>query len=157
MWTRGMDSLGSTAKECRPHLSLAGLEHNCTNSSFTVLRHSAKSRPPSTNSAGIAPTYEERGPLFLPGEMHCKVARQPCLVIPSSPSALQQRIPSMLTISRNVSRPDATRWPQQAATGLQKRLEFPDVGTWSVSNSAAGWTASPCSLRRSLDYGVACD
>jgi hypothetical protein len=145
-WTRGMDSPGSTAKECRPDLSLAGLEHTCTNSSFAVLRHSARNRPPSTNSAGVAPTYEERGPLFLPGEMHCQVARQPCLVIPSSPSALQQRIPSMLTISRDTSRPDATRWPR---TGLHKRLEFLGVGTWSVSNSAAGWTASSCNVRRS--------
>jgi hypothetical protein len=146
-WTRGMDSLGSTAKECRPDLSLAGLEPNCTNSSFTVLRNSPKNRPPSTNSAGVAPAYEARGLLFLPGEMHCKLARQSCLVMPSSPSALQQRIPFMLTISREASGPYATRWPRQSATGLHKRLEFLGVGTWSVSNSAAGWPASSCNVR----------
>jgi hypothetical protein len=85
-------------------------------------------------------------PCFSRAKCHCQVARQPCLVIPSSPSALQQRIPSMLTISRDTSRPDATRWPRR---GLHKRLEFLGVGTWSVSNSAAGWTASSCNVRRS--------
>jgi hypothetical protein len=93
-----MDYLGSTAKECRGDLSLAGLGHTCTNSSFTVLRHSKKRRPPSTNSAGVAPTYKGADPPF--SWLKC-IARWPGYSHAASYRArlplYNRKIPSMLT------------------------------------------------------------